>query len=46
MQKVQAEFSHQSAIRDIGKMALAFVTADVGAYEKWFLERYGVKPEL
>lgn len=43
---VQAELSYRAAIRNIGKTALAFVMADVGAYEKWFLKKYGVKPEL
>lgn len=46
LQKIQAELSHQAAIRDIGKLTLAFVMADIGAYEKWFFEKYGVKPEL
>lgn len=46
LQKIQAELSHQAAIRDLGKLALAFVMADIGAYEKWFFEKYGVKPEL
>ena len=46
LQAIQAELSHQAAIRDIGKLALAFVMADIGAYEKWFFEKYGVKPEL
>lgn len=46
MQKIQAELSHQAAIRDLGKVAMAFVMADVGAYEKWFFEKYGMKPEL
>ena len=46
LQAIQAELSHQTAIRDIGKLALAFVMADIGAYEKWFFEKYGVKPEL
>lgn len=43
---MQAELSHRAAIRDIGKMALEFVMADVGAYENWHLKKYGVKPEL
>lgn len=46
LQAIQAELSHQAAIRDIGKLTLAFVTADIGAYEEWFFEKYGVKPEL
>lgn len=46
LQKIQAELQQQSAIRDLGKLALAFVMADIGAYEKWFFEKYGVKPEL
>lgn len=43
---IQAELSYRAAIRDIGKMALEFVMADVGAYENWHLKKYGVKPEL
>ena len=44
LQKIQAELQQQSAIRDLGKLALAFALANREKYVDWHVATYGFRP--
>ena len=44
LQKIQAELQQQSAIRDLGRLALAFALANREKYVSWHVATYGFRP--
>ena len=44
LQKIQAELQQQSAIRDLGRLALAFALANREKYVDWHVATYGFRP--
>lgn len=45
MQKIRDELLRSRAVRELGKCAMAYMLANKETYVKWYVAKYGRRPE-